>query len=194
MAGEMEDVRESDSDGLPGQPYGGQDDSDTVLQEAQRETRRANRLVSAGLVLLIVAALGLAWWNRSDDGDSADDAETAAPVEEAEPDTTDGEIGSESGEGSGDGETAATDDESAATGADDGERAVVTVAPALPDPPSAAPYVDATLADNIFVLSGVVPTEEHKAALEARAELAYAPFASSELVVDESVGAAAEKE
>ncbi|MGB5756862.1 MAG: OmpA family protein [Acidimicrobiales bacterium] len=61
---------------------------------------------------------------------------------------------------------------------------------ALPEPPADAPYIDATLTDNIFVLSGVVPDAATKLALEARAELAYAPFNTSQLVVDESVGTA----
>ena len=59
-----------------------------------------------------------------------------------------------------------------------------------PDPPVDAPYVDATLADEVFVLSGVVPSDEVKELLEARAEVAYAPFNSSRLQVDESVGRA----
>jgi len=179
-----------------------QDESEELLLDAQRETRRANRLVTIPLLLLITGAIAMAWWTRSDDGssdastDTGSEAteETAAPEPTLSSEADDADDGAASAEDGADGETDGdgTDLVATDTGADDGDaegaeasdRAAVAV---LPTPPDGAPYVDATLSDNIFVLSGVVPSDAHREILEARAQLAYAPFASSELVVDESV-------
>jgi outer membrane protein OmpA-like peptidoglycan-associated protein len=73
----------------------------------------------------------------------------------------------------------------------DGGAAGGTTPSVIPAPPTDAPYVDATLTDNVFVLSGRVPDAETKLALETRAEIAYAPFFTSELEVDESIDPAA---
>jgi len=180
-----------------------QDESDELLRDAQRETRRANRLVTIPLLILITGAIAMAWWTRSDDGSSDASTDTGSEVAEEtaapEPALSSEAEGGDDGDG---GDASADDgDESDGDGTDlvatdtgddggdgDGTEAADRVAAVvLPTPPDGAPYVDATLTDNIFVLSGVVPSDAHREILEARAQLAYAPFASSELVVDESV-------
>ncbi len=179
-----------------GRVRGHQDESDELLLDAQRETRRANRLVTIPLLILILGAIAMAWWTRSDDGGSDASNDTGSEVAdgEAAPEPTlssQADEADEDSEGDGtdlvatetDGDATETDDDDAATE----DRAAVAV---LPTPPDGAPYVDATLSDNVFVLSGVVPSEAHREVLEARAQLAYAPFATSELVVDESVDVA----
>ncbi len=177
-----------------------QDESDELLLDAQRETRRANRLVTIPLLILIVGAIAMAWWTRSDDGSSEASTDTGSEVadETAAPEPTlsseaDGAAGTDEEsvdgdeESEGDGADVVAAD---ADGGDDSGNADETGAADLPMPPEGAPYVDATLTDNVFVLSGVVPSEAQRELLEARAQLAYAPFASSELVVDESVESA----
>ncbi len=183
-----------------GRGRGQQDESDELLADAQRETRRANRLVTVPLLILIIGAIAMAWWTRSDDGTSDPSTDTASGVAEetATPEPTLSSQADDAGDGDGAGDDEDTEGDDAnlvATDADadddeDAETAERAAVAVLPTPPDGAPYVDATLTDNVFVLSGVVPSDAHREVLEARAQLAYAPFASSELVVDESVEAA----
>lgn len=180
-----------------GRGRGDQDESEALLLDAQRETRRANRLVTIPLLILIIGAIGMAWWTRSDDGstgraveseqEEGDQSTAPEPTLESQADGAAG-AGDDAGEGSDDDTTTSASADDTADDADTADRPSAVAV--LPTPPEGAPYVDATLADNVFVLSGVVPTEAHREALEARAELAYAPFATSDLVIDESVEAA----
>ena len=184
--------RGSEDDGssgtTPDDRLSGEEEDRELLREARQEINRSTRLASVFMLVLIAAALGLAWWTSSGGDETADPTGDVAqlgsesePVDEAstgeadtgpEP-TLDPEPDGE--EDQGDGAGVATDDLAGAL---------------LPDPPTDAPYVDATLADEVFVLSGVVPSNEVRELLESRAEVAYAPFNSSRLEVDESLGGA----
>lgn len=169
-----------------------------IFAEARGETRRFMWLATIPVLLLLATVVGVFLLARSDDstetgdevaGPSADEDEPAINSQETESAAADpaedtSADGGAEGEGGTD-ETGGTD-ESGGTGGTDDQNVMMV----LPTPPTNAPYVDATLTDNVFVLSGVVPSDDIKAALEARAELAYAPFASSELQVDEAVGGA----
>lgn len=179
-------------------------DTRELMLEAEQETKRANRSIALIMLALIALAVAMAWWTRFGDEDGQDDVGSVAsqPVEqtadgaatEADEVTADtDEVTTDAGDTA---TTAGTDPEAGpgdqpADDGDGGESAEVSpVVTVLPTPPADGPYVDATLTDNIFVLSGVVPSEEIKQALETQAELAYAPFGSSELQVDPSVGQA----
>lgn len=168
------------------------------MLEAKKETSRANRVVGLIMLALIGMALTMAWLTRSgaDDADQQEAAEVSSQATEQTDGDADGAGGpDDDGAASASGGTAdeGTDDAGAdpdddATSDDgdpgDADDPVAT----LPDRPEGQPYLDATLSDNVFVLSGTVPSEELKQAIEAQAELAYAPFASSELQVDATVG------
>ncbi len=175
-------------------------DTRELMLEAEQETKRANRSIALIMLGLIGLAVAMAWWTRFGDEDGNDDVGSVAsqPVEE----TGDGaateadEVAADAEPDAGEPATAdagdpdvGPDDQPADDDGGDSTEASPPVT-ALPTPPADGPYVDATLTDNVFVLSGVVPSEEIKQALEAQAELAYAPFGSSELQVDPSVGPA----
>ncbi len=182
----------TDDDGstrmAPERRLSGEEEDRQLLSDARREISRSTRLASIFLVILMGAALGLAWWTRAgDDETTAQSSDQPALGSEAESgaDTSSGDAaaGSEpapepepDGQDDGGGEGEATTDQPAGA--------------LLPDPPTDAPYVDATLADEVFVLSGVVPSEDVKELLETRAAVAYAPFNTSRLEVDESLGGA----
>lgn len=181
-----------------GSRYSDFTDTHDLMVEAKRETSRANRLISVVMLALIAAAIGLAWWTRSDSTDTAA-LDEPVPVTEADAasdgDASDGDENQEATTTDTAEDGDAGDDAAAQAGSgeeedagDGGQPAVVAV---LPAPPADRPYVDATLTENVFVLSGVVPSEDIKQAIETQAELSYAPFASSELRVDESMGDAA---
>ena len=163
-----------------GRRYSGYDEDQALLREARRETTRATRLVGAILLALTVVAIGLAWWARTDGRETGSDDGSATPVLQS-----DAEQGLEGSAATG-GEGAEEERPATAAEPENGTGS----GSALPEPPTDGPYVDATLTDNVFVLSGVVPSEDIKQLLEARAEVAYAPFNSSQLEVDESVGQA----
>lgn len=185
--GDQYDTYGLDADGRD--PNGRANDDDTV-----RETIRASRpywltLVPVLLLLLAGTVLYLALGGRGEDSTSADQeaeglqSEIIGSTDGAA--ATDDAAGGDTAAGSDDGTEADSGDQGgAATDQDDGAGAAAAL---LPPVPEAGPYVDATLTDNIFVLSGKVPSEDIKQAIEARAELAYAPFNASELTVDESV-------
>ncbi|MGF1600007.1 MAG: OmpA family protein [Acidimicrobiales bacterium] len=90
----------------------------------------------------------------------------------------DGSAGADGGGAAGDGTAA-------------GETTATTLA--LPEAPTEGTYVEATLnldagpGPGMFKLSGRVPDQEMADALLASAELSYAPFVKSELMVDETL-------
>ncbi len=166
-----------------------------VISDSIRASRP--RWLIAVPLLLIVGAVAMFVITALDEG-REDSASTESggdrPTIESE-DVTEGQAGEDQAGSQTEAAGGSTDaaDDGADTGDGDAEEAASTVTvsgSALPEPPADGPYVDATLTDNIFVLSGVVPDEATKLALEARAELAYAPFHTSQLVVDDSVGSA----
>ncbi len=156
-----------------------------ILAEARKETKRFMWFATVPILLLI--GTGIALFAATRDNDDATSADDASPALQSEVDEGD----AAAGDGS---DTEAGSDGSDVTQPEDADGATIEDTPAvaagLPEPPASAPYVDATLTNNIFVLSGVVPDEQTKLALEGKAELAYSPFFSSELEVDESVGTA----
>lgn len=158
-----------------------------ILAESRGETKRFLWFALVPISLLIVTAGVLFFASRGDD-DTA--SQTAGPSLQSESSEDSADQTETATAGSADQEDAAAgqSDDAADQGQQDSdERSTVTV---LPSPPAESAYVDATLDNNVFVLSGRVPDEETKQLLEARAELAYAPFFSSQLEVDSSIEAA----
>lgn len=164
-----------------------------ILDEARGETRRFLLFAIIPILLIIVTAAVIFYAaSRDDDSNATGPAIQSESTEDgatAQPDTADA-----------DAETAADDTAAAGEEAEEGRDAAVntetddeaegpttTTVSLLPPAPTDAPYVNATLTDNIFVLSGTVPSEAVKAQLEGQAEIAYAPFATSELEVDDSI-------
>ncbi len=164
-----------------------------ILAESRNETRRFLWFALVPVALLLITGLVL-FLGGSDDAETNTDAAGPAIQSEVTDDAADtGESDGADGATETDAEST-TDadggdaDESAAdeTAQEDPADGATTVT-VLPAPPTDAPFVDATLSNNLFVLSGRVPDEETKQALEAKAELAYSPFFSSELEVDDSI-------
>lgn len=156
-----------------------------ILAEARGETKRFLWFALVPVALLILTA-GVIFLSSGDDDTSAD-GDVAAPGLQSESTDVDSADDGSAETDAGDGATDAGADADAAE--EPSEQTTETVS-VLPAPPTDAPYVDATLSNNVFVLSGKVPSEELKQILDGKAELAYAPFFTSELEVDESVGTA----
>lgn len=157
-----------------------------LLAEAKGESRRVFWFALLPLALLVLTAGAIYYANRDDSSATESDAagpslqseSTDVSTDEAEP-----ADGTET-------ETAAEDVDEAGDNADeaDSEQPPTTeTVTLLPEPPTDSPYVDATLSNNVFILSGRVPNEDIKQTLEGKAELAYAPFFTSELEVDDSI-------
>ena len=174
-----------------------------ILEESRGETRRFLWFAIIPIGLLVLTGLVL-FYTSDDDGGADTTADAAGPslqsestdeneaADSADADQADGDAGASETDAGEDGDenSDATGDEAEDTDTDTGDQDSedgdqnLSV---LPSPPTDGPYVDATLTDNVFVLSGRVPDEATKQALEARAEIAYAPFFTSELEVDDSI-------
>lgn len=76
------------------------------------------------------------------------------------------------------------------TTAEGGEPVEGTTIPAAPIPAPTPPFIQATLTGKDLVLSGTVPSSELVEQVGQAAQLVYAPFIQSELIVDEQVPAA----
>ena len=178
-----------------------------IIDESRSETKRFLWFALIPIALLVVTALVLFYASGDDDGTTTDvagpslqsesadgDADADADADDANADADPDDSADADAEDDGATDTeAGTEADDAAAGEDNNEAEAGggTTPSAIPAPPTDAPYVDATLTDNVFVLSGRVPDEQTKLALETRAEIAYAPFFTSELEVDESIDPAA---